>query len=251
MGKRSRKAWYIGCNAEQVADRVILLGDPGRVPRFSRYLSDVETMPVNRGLATVTGTYKDVRITLSAFGMGSPIAAIVLHELANLGASVFLRIGTSIGLSPVNIGDMIIARDAKSFEGTSAAYARGAADSSAAPSLVDALTRAASGRDATYHIGAFASFDGFYQDMFALDDRTQDRVRRNLEQLAEQDVLAVDMETSAVLTVGKALGCKAGSMCASTVNSLKKQKIGKQEHAGAEHALISIALEALTQVAPV
>lgn len=247
----SRKAWYIGCSAEQVAERVILLGDPGRVPRFSQYLSDVEVMPVNRGLATVTGTYRDCRITLSAFGMGSPIAAIVLHELANLGASVFLRIGTSIGLSPVNIGDMIIARSAKSFEGTSSAYAHGAANCSADPGLVSALTRAASGHAATHHVGAFASFDGFYQDMFALDEATEDRVRKNLQQLAGQNVLAVDMETSAILTVGKALGCKAGSMCASTVNSLKKQKIGRQGHANAEHALISIALEALKQVDPV
>ena len=250
MGK-AKKAWYIGCSAEQVAERVILLGDPGRVPRFSKYLSHVEAMPVNRGLATVTGRYKDRRITLSAFGMGSPIAAIVLHELANLGASVFLRIGTSIGLSPVNIGDMIIARDARSFEGTSSAYARGAANSGADPGLVSALTRAASRHDATYHVGAFASFDGFYKDMFALDGSTEDRVRRNLEQLAAEGVLAVDMETSAILTVGSALGCKAGSMCASTVNSLKKRKIGKQEHADAERALISIALEALTQVEPV
>lgn len=247
---KAGKAWYIGCSAEQVAERVILLGDPGRVPRLSQHLSNVEAMPVNRGLATVTGTYKGRRITLSAFGMGSPIAAIVLHELANLGASVFLRIGTSIGLPPVNIGDMIISRDAMSFEGTSAAYAQEAANRRADPGLVNALTRAAARREATYHVGAFASFDGFYQDMFALNDATQDRVRSNLERLAAQDVLAVDMETSAILTVGNALGCKAGSICASTVNSLEKRKIGKREHASAEHALISIALEALAQVKP-
>ena len=245
-----KKAWYIGCRSEQVADRVILLGDPGRVPRFSRFLTDVETMPVNRGLATVTGSYKDCRITLSAFGMGSPIAAIVLHELANLGATVFLRIGTSIGLSPVNIGDMVIARDAKSFEGTSSAYAEGTADRNADPGLVSALTRTALQHDVTCHAGTFASFDGFYKDMFALEETAEDRVRRNLEQLTRQNVVAVDMETSAVLTVGNALGCKVGSMCASTVNSLKKQKIGKEEHAGAEHNLITIALEALARVDP-
>ena len=246
----ARKAWYLGCRSDQVAERVILLGDPGRVPRFSRHLTDVEAMPVNRGLATVTGAYKDCRVILSAFGMGSPIAAIVLHELATLGASVFLRLGTSIGLPPVNIGDMVIARDARSFEGTSAAYASGEANRSANPNLVSALTQAASEFAVSYHVGSFASFDGFYQDMFALDDSTEDRVRRNLEQLARQNVLAVDMETSAILTVGNTLGCKVGSMCASTVNSLNKQKIGKAEHAKAERNLISIALEALTQVDP-
>ena len=207
-------------------------------------------LPVNRGLATVTGTYKDYRITLSTFGMGAPIAAIVLHELAMLGCKVFLRLGTSIGLSPVNIGDVIIAQDAHSYEGTSAAYASEGTNGIAAPSLVNALTRAASAHAVNYHVGTFASFDGFYQDMFALDDATEERVRRNLEQLTQQDVVAVDMETSAVLTVGNTLGCKVGSMCASTVNSLKKQKISKEGHAMAEQALISIALEALAQVDP-
>ncbi len=245
-----KKAWYIGCSSQQVAERVILLGDPARVPRFSRFLTDIEAMPVNRGLATVTGMHEGCRVTLSAFGMGAPIAAIVLHELANLGASVFLRLGTSIGLPPVNIGDIIIARDAESFEGTSSAYADGDADCKADPGLVSALARAAARQDAKCHVGAFASFDGFYKDMFALDDAAEDRVRQNLKQLAAQGILAVDMETSAILTVGRALGCKAASMCVSSVNSLKKQKMGKAEHAGAERKLISIALEALRGIDP-
>ena len=119
----SNKAWYLGCHQEQVADRVILLGDPARVPRLSKHLEDVEHLPINRGLAMATGSYEGVRVTLAAFGMGAPIAAIVLHELAVLGSSVFLRIGTSIGLPPVDIGDVVIAQDAISREGTSAAYA--------------------------------------------------------------------------------------------------------------------------------
>ncbi len=246
----SKKAWYIGCSSEQVAKHVILLGDPARVPRFSRFLTDVEIVPVNRGLATVTGSYKGHRITLSAFGMGSPIAAIVLHELADLGARVFLRLGTSIGLSPVKIGDMVIARYGRAHEGTSSAYDDGTVACTAHPDMVSALAAAAAKREVTFHVGAFASFDGFYKDMFALDDATQGRVQHNLEQLVLRDVLAVDMETSAVLTVGNALGCKVGSMCASTVNSLEKQKIGKAEQIDVERNLISIALEALTQVDP-
>lgn len=231
-----------------MAERVILLGDPGRVPRFSRYLSDVETLPVNRGLATVTGIYKDCRITLSAFGMGAPIAAIVLHELAHLGARLFLRLGTSIGLPPVKIGDLVIAREAISHEGTSAAYAGNGADGSPDPELAGVLVEAATKFDITVHAGKFASYDAFYQDMFALDSAAEHCVRKNLEQLERENVLAVDMETSAILSVGNSLGCRAGSLCASTVDSLKKQKIDKAKQAGVEHKLISIALEALAGI---
>ncbi len=241
-----KRAWYLGCGSDQVAERVILLGDPGRVPRFSRYLSEVETLPVNRGLATVTGRYANCRVTLSAFGMGAPIAAIVVHELAHLGSRLFLRVGTSIGLPPVQIGDLVIAREALSREGTSAAYAGEAASASADPQLANVLAETAERFDIGCHAGKFASFDAFYRDMFALDSAAEARVRNKLEALERQNVLAVDMETSAILSVSSSLGCRAGSLCASTVNSLEKRKIGKAGQAEVEHKLISVALEALT-----
>ena len=245
---KGKRAWYLGCRGDQVADRVILLGDPGRVPRFSRYLSDVEAFPVNRGLVTVTGVYKDCRVTLSAFGMGAPIAAIVLHELACLDAKLFLRLGTSIGLPPVKIGDFAIAREAVSGEGTSTAYVGNRAQAGADPELANALAAAAAKFDITFHAGKFASFDAFYRDMFALDAAAENRVRKNLQRLERQNVLAVDMETSAILSVGNELGRRTGSLCASTVDSLKQRKIGKAEQAEVEHKLISIALEALARI---
>src|SRR4030095_584177 len=118
-----KRAWYLGCTSDQVAERVILVGDPGGVPRLSRCLDDVEFLPVNRGLATATGTHRGVRVTLAAFGMGAPIAVIVLHELGELGSRLFLRIGTTMSLPPTAIGDFVIADRALRHEGTSYAYA--------------------------------------------------------------------------------------------------------------------------------
>lgn len=244
----NKRAWYLGCHADQVADRVVLLGDPGRVLRLSKHLRDVEQVSVNRGLNTVTGSYGDRRITLSAFGMGAPIAAIVLHELAELGARVFLRVGTTIGLSPVEIGDIVIAKDAKSYEGTSKAYSPDTTYSVADPDVVEVLRSAAAAEPVNYHVGTFASFDGFYRDMFALTEDSEQRVRQNFEDLAKKGVSAIDMETSAILTVSNVLGCKAGSLCASTVNSLTREKISTEAVAGVEEALFTIALEALRKI---
>lgn len=118
------RAWYIGCSRRQIAERVILVGDPARVSRIVGYLDEVQqVLPVNRGLMTVTGIYQGVGVTVSAFGMGAPIAAIVMHELHSLGAKIFLRIGTAIALPPVELGDFIIAHKAHRHEGTSNAYA--------------------------------------------------------------------------------------------------------------------------------
>ena len=244
----NKKAWYLGCSKEQIADRVILLGDPARVSRLGRYLDDVQYFPVNRGLATATGTYKGVPMTLAAFGMGAPVAAIVLHELAELGSSVFLRIGTSIGLPPVEIGDCVIARDALIREGTSRTYAPNNVDCKANEALITALTDATAGISTRTHIGTFASYDGFYRDMFALNEESEPRVVENFNELTRNNVLAIDMETSALLTVGSVLGCKVGSLCVSSVNSLTKHKMPLEQQMESENILITTALSALVAV---
>ena len=245
---KNKKAWYLGCTKEQIADRVILLGDPGRVPRLCNHLDDVQHFPVNRGLATATGSYDGIPISLAAFGMGAPIAAIVLHELADLGSSVFLRIGTSIGLPPVEIGDVVIASNAIIHEGTSKAYLPDANDCRAHTELVAALSNASESQPVRTHVGSFASYDGFYRDMFALDGASESHVVSNFESLISKGVLAVDMETSALLTVGSVLGCKVGSLCVSSVNSLTKQKMSAERQAESEKILITTALRALVSV---
>ncbi len=244
----SQKAWYLGCSRDQIADRVILLGDPGRVQRLSGHLDDVRHFPVNRGLATATGSYNGIPITLAAFGMGAPIAAIVLHELADLGASIFLRIGTSIGLPPVEIGDVVIADSAIIHEGTSKAYSPEANDCRADTEIVAALSSASESQSVRTHVGSFASYDGFYRDMFALDGASESRVAANFESLISNNVLAVDMETSALITVGGVLHCKVGSLCVSSVNSLTKHKMSAEQQAESEKVLITTALQALVSV---
>ena len=243
-----KRAWYLGCTSDQVAERVILIGDPDRVLRLSQYLEDVELLPVNRGLATATGTHEGVRVTLAAFGMGAPIAAIVLHELSELGSRIFLRIGTTMTLPPTEIGDYVIADSALRHEGTSYAYAPEDFQATADEDLVRALTEAANEKRNIYHVGKFASYDGFYRDMFALDDATATRVRSNFDGLAKQGVIAVDMETSALLTVGKVLGCKIGSLCVASVNSRTQMKLNSEELIQREKQLMSTALAALTSM---
>src|SRR5262245_12941975 len=82
-------AWYLGCGPEHVSDRVILVGDRGRARRIAEHLSQVVWLNEDRGLTLATGTYNGRAITVSAFGMGAPVAAMVMHELLTLGARTF------------------------------------------------------------------------------------------------------------------------------------------------------------------
>ncbi len=243
-----KEAWYIGCTSDQIAKRVILVGDPDRVSRISEHLDNVNQLPIHRGLKTITGSFNGIGVTVSAFGMGAPIAAIVLHELQQLGARIFLRIGTAIALPPVELGDFIIANKAHCHEGTSRAYAMADHETQAHQEVIDSAIKAITDNGGKYRVGDFASYDGFYRDMFAIEDAYTSRVEQNLNCLSAEGVVAVDMETSALLTVGQALGCKAGSLCVATVNSLKHHKIANKKMAISEQDLFIIALHTITNV---
>lgn len=106
--------YHLSLHPEDLADNVILVGDPGRVELISSMFDTVELRKQNRELITNTGTYKGKRISVISTGMGTDNIDIVLTELDAL-ANVNLpectlkeghrtlnlvRIGTSGALNP-------------------------------------------------------------------------------------------------------------------------------------------------------
>ena len=79
-----------------VAERVLLPGDPGRALRLAQQLLDAPLMlNHNRGLWGYTGAAADgAPLTIQSTGMGGPSAAIVIEELIALGARRLVRVGT-------------------------------------------------------------------------------------------------------------------------------------------------------------
>lgn len=236
------RAWYLNCGAADVGDRAILVGDRGRVARIAERLDDVRWLNEDRGLTTATGTFGEVRITVSAFGMGAPIAAVVLHELRDLGIRVFLRLGTVMVLDPPVLGGLVIAEGALRGESTSDGYAPRGYPAVADHGLVALLRGGAEAAGVAYRSGIVASYDGFYTEMLGDAER-----HRSLEALG---VVALDMETSAVLVAGRALGCRAGSLCAATVDARSSARLDAGPRGEAEDVLVSVGLDALRAAAP-
>ncbi len=85
-----------------LADRVLLPGDPGRALLLAQVLlAEPKMFNHNRGLWGYTGTAGDGEpLTIQSTGMGGPSAAIVISELAVLGATTLMRVGTCGGLRP-------------------------------------------------------------------------------------------------------------------------------------------------------
>lgn len=73
--------YHLNLHSEELADNVILVGDPGRVPVFSNLFDTLEVKKMNRELITHTGTYKGKRISVISTGMGTDNIDIVLNEL--------------------------------------------------------------------------------------------------------------------------------------------------------------------------
>ena len=83
-----KRAWYLRLDESQTPTAAILVGDRSRVRLLQDLMSDVRVLNEDRGLLTVVGNYKGTQIIVVAFGMGAPIAAVVAHELVDLGVAL-------------------------------------------------------------------------------------------------------------------------------------------------------------------
>jgi uridine phosphorylase len=241
----SRSAWYIGCREEEVGEAAILVGDRGRIGRIAERLENPHFIEENRGLLTVTGVRAGRRITVSAFGMGGPVAAIVLHELFDLGVRTFLRIGTAMVMPPAKLGDFVLADGGVRTEGTSRTYAPigypAVADFALGASLRASLLR----RNVPWRAGIFGTYDGFYTEMFALSAGEKKMIDGLRDEVRRLGLIATDMETATVLTAGRVLGARAASLCLGTIDGLTQEKLGAAELEAKESELFDIALDAV------
>lgn len=242
-----KRAWYTGHSADELGDSAILVGDPDRVDRIGALLEDPVFLPVKRGLKTVTGRWNGRKTSVAAFGMGAPIATIVLHEFADLGIARFVRIGTAMYFPPVRGGAFLISDKAIGFDGTSPAYGVPAGQPVAAASgLAEALAGAATEAGETPYRGLYATYDAFYRDMFGIDPAGDTRAQKMRRDMAARGVMAVDMETSALLAAGRDLGVDVATLCYGTVDAISQAKLDAEALDRGERQLFRVALNAIT-----
>lgn len=179
--------------ATDLAERVLLPGDPHRALAVAQHLLDAPKMfNHSRGLWGYTGVAADGEpLTIQATGMGGPSAAIVVEELIALGARRLVRIGTCGALvDELSLGDLIAAEAVLPADGTSAALgANGALAPD--PGLLARLV-AAGARAATV-----ASSDLFYDPR----DESAAWIARG--------AIAVEMEAATILRIAARRGVEA------------------------------------------
>lgn len=235
------EALYLKCHPGDVAELVLLTGDPARVDRIALTLEQAAVIARNREFYSVTGIYQGKRLSAVSSGIGAPSAAIAVEELAQLGANAVVRVGTMMGLG-APLGSLVISTGAARFEGTSVAYLP--LEYPAVPDwpLAQALRSAAAEAPLPLCMGMTATYDAFYPRMApALVERGQP----DLEPLKEVGILALDMETSLLYIVGCRLGIATASLCLVTNEADPFTVIDSEQRVKDEAILIQVALEGL------
>ena len=131
-------AFHLHLKPQQLADKIILVGDPDRVSTVAAHFDTKECEVSNREFHSITGTYHGKRLTVVSHGIGTDNIDIVLNELdalANIDFSTrsvkstprqltLVRIGTSGGLQPfVPVGSYVVAEKSIGFDGVIYFYA--------------------------------------------------------------------------------------------------------------------------------
>ncbi|MHA2023551.1 MAG: nucleoside phosphorylase, partial [Candidatus Thorarchaeota archaeon] len=155
-----------------------------------------------------------------------PGTAIVIEELANVGAETFLRVGSCGTLKEdIELGDIIISTAAVRLGGTSKQYVRPEYPASAHYEVVLAFVEAAETLGFTYHLGISASTDSFYlgQSRPGFGGYTQSMSETLVKDLTKANVANFEMEAATLFTLGNIFGFRTGAACAVYANRVRDE----------------------------
>jgi uridine phosphorylase len=206
------RQYHIAIAPGEVSSVALLPGDPFRVPFVAEFLTDVKEIAHNREHRTMTGYYKGKHITATSTGMGCPSTAIAVEELARVGVTSMIRVGSSAGLQEgIEPGDLLVSEGSLRNDGTTAAYAHhgfpAVPDLEIALELRKQAQKLVAGTDTKVHSGINASDDAFYAE-----------TPEWIDQLNRLGILNVEMESSALYVVARLRGLRAGMICATSSN---------------------------------
>ena len=185
---------HIGAKEGQIAQTILLPGDPLRARHFAEtLLEDAECFNEVRGMLGYTGSYGGKRVSVMGSGMGMPSFSIYMHELVTeYNVKRLVRVGTCGALQPnLKIGDIVLAMTASTDSQVNKLRFNGMDYAPAANfELLLIAYQAAKSHGIDVHVGGILTGDSYYYD-------NPDWWKV----WAEFGVLVVEMETNALYTL--------------------------------------------------
>ncbi|HEV8516037.1 MAG TPA: nucleoside phosphorylase [Candidatus Limnocylindrales bacterium] len=247
------RQYHIGLGPGELAEYVLLPGDPDRTDRIATRLERVEVRRRNREFASVTGTYRDRRISVVSTGIGTDNVEIVVAEiLAITERPTFVRVGSCGALQEeIELGDLVISSGAVRLEATTGFFVHDGYPAVADYVAVAALVEAAHRLGHRAHVGITATAPGFYGAQGRPIPRLPIRFPDLADDLARQRVVNFEMEASALLVLAGLAGCRAGVVCAAYAQRRTGAFVEGAAKERAEAACVETGLEALSLLAEI
>ncbi|WP_300003221.1 purine-nucleoside phosphorylase [uncultured Cedecea sp.] len=227
---------HINANPSDFAAAVIMPGDPLRAQYIAEtYLTDAKRVCDARNMFGFTGYYRNKPVSVMAHGMGIPSVSIYVYELINsFNVKKLIRIGTCgiIGENP-DLQAVVVATGA----GTSSSVNRdrfGGYDYAAVPDfgLLRLCWEVAQQRHIPTQFGNTFTNDLLY-----------DKPEGMLQLLNKMNIIAVEMETSALFTLAAQYRAKALSLLTPCINSLTGEEVPALQQQATLDKMIELALE--------
>jgi uridine phosphorylase len=245
------RQYHIGLGPGELAEYILLPGDPDRTSRIAARLDAVELERRHREFASVTGTYRGLRISVVSTGIGTDNVEIVVAEaLAITKRPTFIRVGSSGALQPeIALGDVVISTGAVRLETTTSWFVADGYPAVADYEAVLALVEAADRLGHRAHVGLTATAPGFYGAQGRPIPQLPIRYPDLAEAMARQRVLNFEMEASALFVLAGLAGCRAGAVCAVFAQRTTGAFVEGEAKERAEAACVETGLESLLVLA--
>ena len=273
--------FHLHLKPENLATRIILVGDPGRVDTIADYFSEIEFSTQNREFKTVTGWYNNTKLSVISTGIGTDNIDIVINELdalVNIDLETrtvrkekksldIVRIGTSGGLQkdlPVN--SFVVSQKSIGFDGLLNFYANRVAVSDMpfeiafrnytkwdaslpSPYVIDASeTLLSKFKGDDFSFGVTISAPGFYgpQGRELRLPLAHPNLNEKIESFEHEGlrITNFEMESSAIYGLSKLLGHRALTVCLIIANRVTLT--ANENYRSEMRKLISKVLDKLT-----
>lgn len=228
---------HIGAKPGEIAETILLPGDPLRAQYIAEtFLEGATCYNKVRGMLGFTGTYKGKRVSVQGTGMGVPSIAIYVNELMqSYDVQNLIRVGTCGAIQEdIRVRDVILAMSASSDSQTNRLLFN---QIDYAPTAnFDLLHKAytvATERNLSVKVGNIFTSDSFYRESMDL-----------YKKLASYQVLAVEMESSALYTLAAKYKRNALSVLTVSDHILTGEETTAEERQTTFNEMIEVALEA-------
>lgn len=245
------KMYHIGLSKEDIegARYAILPGDPGRVESIAKYLDNPRKIGENREYTSYVGSLNRENVLVISTGMGGPSTAICVEELAIIGITHLIRVGTSGGMQlDVMPGDVVVATGAIRQEGTSKEYLPIEYPAVADIDCSLALRESAKELGLTCHTGVVQCKDSFYGQHSPNKMPVSYELLNKWDAWVKGGALCSEMETASLFTVASTLRLHAGAVLLVIWNQEREKQGLPQEDCFDTDRAIRVAIGAIRKL---